>query len=229
MVIIVPARGGSKRVPRKNLLPLAGQPLLARLLTAIGDSGVNVPVAVSTDDEEIARVAAEHRARVIDRPPALAVDTASTEAALLHALDVLEKDGVTADWVMTLQATSPFLTGAVIREFTDEIARAPDAQDCLLSVTEDRGDYWLMEEGGRIRRLFPDAPRRQQDRRPVYLENSAIYVTRTSSLRATGSIIKGRVRGRPIDPIIGFDINTEADFEIAKAIVTTRCALPKPS
>jgi CMP-N-acetylneuraminic acid synthetase len=209
-------------VPRKNLLPLDGHPLLGRVLTAVAESGIEAPLAVSTEDSEIAAVAEQYGARVIHRPPELAVDTASTEAALLHALDIFDHEGTRADWVMTLQATSPFLTGTVIREFANELAKAPEEQDCLMSVTEDRGDYWLMEEGGRINRLIPDAPRRQQDRRPLYLENSAIYIARTSVLRESGSIIKGRVRGIAIDPVIGFDINTEADYRIAEAIIAAQ-------
>ena len=229
MVVVVPARGGSKRLPGKNLRRLAGRPLLTHTFEAIQDSGLDVPVAVSTDDPAIAGVADQHGVRVITRPEALATDTASTESALIHALDVFAEEGVTTDWVMSLQPTSPFRNGAVIRAFAEEVARAPEAQDCLMSVTEDRGDYWLMEKGGRITRLLPDAPRRQQDRRPLYIENSAVYVARVSALRRTGSVISGRVRGLPIDPLLGFDIHTEADFRVAEAIALAQRNQRPPS
>jgi CMP-N-acetylneuraminic acid synthetase len=222
LAIVVPARGGSKRLAGKNIRPLAGRPLLAYTLDAIREADLAAPAAVSTEDPEIARVAERHGTRVIVRPQELATDTASTEGVLMHALGVFAREGITPAWVMTLQPTSPFLDGATIRAFAAEIARAPELQDCLMSVTEDHGDYWLMADGGRLTRLFPDAPRRQQDRRPLFLENSAIYVARVATLAATGSVIGGIVRGLPIDPLAGFDIHTESDLRMAEAILTVR-------
>ena len=218
MIIAVPARGGSKRVPRKNLQPLAGVPLLAHTLRAVAGAGLDAPVFVSTEDAEIAALATEYRVRAVDRPPDLAEDAASTEAVLLHVLDTVAGEGVAPTWIMTLPPTAPFRRAETIRAFADEVRRHPEAQDCLISVTEDRGDYWLMEKDGVLRRLFPDAPRRQQDRTPLYEENSAVYVTRVKALRATGSILGRRVRGLPIDPLEAFDINTARDLQIAEAI-----------
>jgi CMP-N-acetylneuraminic acid synthetase len=220
MVIVVPARGGSKRLPGKNIRLLAGRPLLAHTLFAIRNAGLGIPFAVSTDDSAIARVAEQHDARVIDRPGALASDTASTESVLVHALGFFKAEGVTPSWIMSLQPTSPFLGGMTIRAFAEAISLSPDAQDCLMSVTEDRGDFWLMQERGLLNRLFPGAPRRQQDRKPLYLENSAIYIVRVSTLLETGSVIGGRVRGFPIDPMCGFDIHNEWDLRVAEAILS---------
>ena len=94
-----------------------------------------------------------------------------------------------------------------------------------MSVTEDRGDYWQMSDReGTISRLFADAPRRQQDRQPLYEENSAIYMTKCTALRETGSVLGKRVRGKTIDPLEAFDINTETDFRIAEAMAL---ALPE--
>ena len=218
MIIAVPARGGSKRVPRKNLQPLGGVPLLAHTLRAVAGAGLDAPVFVSTEDAEIAALATEYGVRVVDRPPDLAEDAASTESVLLHVLDAFAGEGVAPTWIMTLPPTAPFRRAETIQAFADEVRRHPEAQDCLISVTEDRGDHWLMEKGGMLRRLFPDAPRRQQDRAPLYEENSAVYVTRVKTLRATGSILGRRVRGLPIDALEAFDINTERDLQIAEAI-----------
>jgi CMP-N-acetylneuraminic acid synthetase len=95
---------------------------------------------------------------------------------------------------------------------------ATSGVDCLLSLTETRASLWRSGVDGRIARLFPDAPRRQQDRAPLYEENSAIYLTAVPALRATGSVLGTSQRGIAIDPIEGFDINSELDFVIAEML-----------
>jgi CMP-N,N'-diacetyllegionaminic acid synthase len=222
-VAIIPARGGSTRVPRKNLAPLNGRPLLAYTLDACRDAGLAGHTFVSSDDTEIATVAeACPGVRVIRRPPELATATASTESALLHTLDVLRDEGIDADWAIVLQPTSPLRTGASIRAFRDAVVARVDDQDCLMSITENRGDFWSMRDDGILERLMPNAARRQQDRRPLWEENSAIYVTRVATLRETASVLGHRVRGMPLDPIEALDINTDVDLRIAEALLAAK-------
>jgi CMP-N,N'-diacetyllegionaminic acid synthase len=222
VIVVVPARGGSKRVPYKNIYPLAGKPLLEFTLDAIRAAGLECPVYVSTDDEAIARVAKGQKGvSVIYRPMELADDAATTESVLLHALDEVAAKGISPTWIMTLPPTSPFRKPETIRRFAEAVFAAPDAQDCLMSTTENRGDFWLQQDDGTLLRLFPDAPRRQQERIPMYEENSAIYVTRVSVLRSTGLILGRRVRGVPISANEGFDINTKEDFALAECLAAT--------
>jgi CMP-N,N'-diacetyllegionaminic acid synthase len=89
----------------------------------------------------------------------------------------------------------------------------------MFSVTESRAFFWRCDAAGAMAPLFPDAPRRQQDRAPLYEENSAIYLTSVATLRATGSVLGNIRQAVAIDPIEGFDINTELDFAIASALV----------
>jgi CMP-N,N'-diacetyllegionaminic acid synthase len=218
MIVVVPARGGSRRLPRKNIQLLAGRPLLAYTLGAVFEARLNLPVYVSTDDDAIAAVARTFATvKVIDRPKVLASDTASTEMVLLHVLDSVS-ESVGPEWVMTLPPTSPFRTPGTIRRFVDRVVNGAAIPDCLMSVTENRGDFWLRNDDETMRRLFPDAPRRQQERTPLYEENSAIYLTRVSALRETGSILGKSVHGISISPIEGFDINTPDDLRIADCI-----------
>ena len=224
MIVIVPARGGSKRVPLKNIAPLAGRPLLEYTLDAARDAGLLANLVVTTDSEAVASVAAEGGARVVKRPSDMATDTASTEAALLHVLDVLAAEGRSDTWVITLPPTSPFRTGATIRAFVQAAEDTPGDIDCLMSVTETYGDYWRRLPDGGFRRLFPEAPRRQQDREPLFEENSAIYVTRIDALRATGLILGRSVRAIPISPREALDINTPADFALAEALLAAGLA-----
>lgn len=221
MIIVIPARGGSKRLLHKNIIPLLGKPLLGYTLEVIEAANLGYPAYVSTDDETIAQAVKNHAgAQVIKRPAALSSDTASTESVLLHVLDNLQKS-ISPQWVMTLPPTSPFRTAQTIQHFAKAIQDNPDAQDCLMSTTENRGDFWRELEDGTLMRLFPNAPRRQQEREPLFEENSAIYVTKITALRETGSILGKRVRGIAISATEGFDINTIEDLEMAESIAST--------
>jgi len=218
ILLVIPARGGSRRVPHKNIVPLRGKPLLLYTVEAALLANVTPHIVVSTDDQAIASIARGAGAGVIERPSELATDNASTESVLFHALDILAPEGITPDWIMTLPPTSPFRRPETIRRFADEVLAGPEIQDCLMSVTENRGDFWVEETNGLLSRLFSNAPRRQQDRAPLYEENSAIYMSRTNVLRETGSILGKRVRGLVISPLEGFDINTLDDLRLAECI-----------
>jgi CMP-N,N'-diacetyllegionaminic acid synthase len=225
MIVVVPARGGSRRVPLKNIAPLGGRPLLSHTLAQAAAAGLLADVVVSTDAEAIALVAREAGVRVLMRPAALASDTASTESVLLHVLDTLAAEGRRDEWVMTLPPTSPFRSADTIRGFVAQLATIAPAIDCLMSVTETRGDYWRRDAEGRLQRLFPDAPRRQQDREPLYEENSAIYITRVKALRETGFILGRAVEGMAIPGREALDINTAEDLRLAEALMDHRSCM----
>lgn len=216
--VVVPARAGSTRVRGKNLRPLAGRPLLAHTLELVVAAGLAGRTVVSSDDPGALALAEGFGVRGLERPAELARATASTESALLHVLDVLESEGERAAWVATLPPTSPFRRLATLQACLALVAAGPDAQDCLMTVTEDRRDFWTMADDGAVRRLFPDAPRRQQDRTPLYEENSALYVTKVAALRATGSVLGRAVRGYPIEALEAWDVNTELDLRVAEVL-----------
>jgi len=212
--LIVPARGGSKRVPRKNIRPLAGRPLLAWTIAQVAQAGMLDRLWISTEDAAIAGVARAAGAQVVERPPELAADNSSTEAVLLHALEVIGAGA--SDWVMTLPPTSPFRKPETIRHFVGLAAAHSGDVDCFMSVTENRGDFWRRTADGEFSRLFPDAPRRQQEREPLFEENSMIYVTRVAALRRTGFILGSKVEGVPVSAAEALDINTAEDFRLAE-------------
>ena len=231
-VIIVPARGGSKRVPRKNLAPLDGKPLLLYTLEQIAEAGLRANAVVSTEDADIADLTKKTGFRVIDRPAALADDHASTESVLLHVLDTLKKEGQDFEWVMTLPPASPFRTAGTIKKFLDEAGRSPAEVDALFSLSE-RAEYlWRRREDGSFEPLFSDAARSMQARRAqghvLYEENSAVYLTRVAALRtqaaagATAPILGKNPRGVEIDHGEGIDINTALDVEHAEAVLRAR-------
>jgi CMP-N,N'-diacetyllegionaminic acid synthase len=220
LIVVIPARGGSKRVPKKNIRSLGGKPLIAYTIALAIDAGLRRQTVVSTDCDEIAAVSIDLGVRVFRRGDILANDTAATESVLLDALDQAAAERWTPTLVVTLPPTSPFRRLGTLQMF---IATASEGHaDCVFSLTENRGYFWAVGGDGKLSRLFPDAARRQQDRTPLYEENSAIYVTSARALRETGSILGRIQRGIVIDALEGFDVNTESDFALGEALLAAR-------
>jgi CMP-N,N'-diacetyllegionaminic acid synthase len=218
ILCVIPARGGSKRVPRKNLQMVGGKPLLAWSIEAA--LGVGLDPIVSSEDEEILATAKSCGATPLRRPLELSADDASTEGVLIHALNMYH-----GDWVMCLPPTSPMRDSYTISKVL-ETQRGHET-DCVMTVTEYRGDLW---QGGKfLTRLQSGAPRRQQDRVPLWEENSAVYLTNAQSLWMTRSVLGyGNVVGVPISREEGWDINDELDLRVADMLLKARPKLPPP-
>jgi N-acylneuraminate cytidylyltransferase len=217
-VCIVPARGGSKGIPRKNLRPVGGIPLVARSVLAASAATRVDSIIVSTDDAEIAAVAQAHGARPVMRPDDLSTDTASSEAALLHVLEVLAAEGTHPDLVVFLQCTSPFTTA-------EEIDRCVAALDdprvaASLSVTADHGFLWTMGPDGfavGINHVWTEPRKRRQDLPPQYRETGSIYVMRTAAFLERRTRFCGPVVAVPID-VPCAEIDSPLDLEVAEAV-----------
>ncbi len=210
---VIPARGGSKSVPLKNIKLLGGKPLLAHAVASALKSGVVDRLVVSTDHPEIARAAEAAGARVVMRPPELSTDEARTEGALLHAVDAMEKEGFKADVVLTLEPTSPFRTPELIKRCV-EIFKAT-AADSVIGVVETRSNYGKIIDG-KYEFLFPGQPRRRQEREPLYKEASTIYGTRVEVLREMKSVLGKNLFALIVPERDALDINTPVDFELAE-------------
>ncbi|GGZ57029.1 N-acylneuraminate cytidylyltransferase [Streptomyces bluensis] len=141
VLAVIPARGGSKGVPAKNLAPVGGVPLVARAVRECRAARLVTDVVVSTDDHAIAAAAREAGAEVVLRPAAIAGDTATSEAAVLHAVDAHEaRHGASVDVVLLVQCTSPF----IVREDIDGVAAAvvENGADTALTVAPFHGFIW---------------------------------------------------------------------------------------
>lgn len=216
VLAVIPARGGSRSIPLKNIKLLAGKPLLAYTVEAAKQSRYLDRCVVSTDDEEIAKAADQCGVEVVRRPVEYATDQAPTEWALLHALEIVRASGHQPEFVVTLEPTSPLRTARLIDRCIELAIERADA-DCIMTVTETRKCYGRLVEG-RFEYLFPDQPRRRQDRTPLYEESSTVYVTRTRALERDRSVL-GKTRYALIveDPREAIDINEPLDFLIAEA------------
>ena len=220
-LVVIPARGGSKGIPMKNIYPLNGKPLLLYSLEMMKQVDFDGDVAVSTDSEKIKEMALMIPGiDVIDRPQDISGDSASTESALLHALEVMEKrKNCSYDAVVTLQATSPLRKPETVKKCFEQYEADREKYDALLTLTESRTDYWIKEGENHYRRLYPDAPRRRQDRDPIYIENSAVYITDKKSLIETNSVLGHHVNGYVIPEQESVDINEPIDILIAEELL----------
>lgn len=216
-IAVIPARGGSKRIPRKNITPIAGKPLLAWSIQAALDTRHINHVFVSTEDGEIARVARAYGADVIPRPNTLSKDTTGTEPVLIHALDWLwDHAQIVPESLTLLQCTSPLRGGDIIDRAVDTLVTS--GCDAVVGV-HPTIDYFF---SGRVlgdRFLVDYDPQnrpRTQDIPPRYRENGSIYVTRTDFLRETGCRMGGDTRAVVMSPIEGIDIDDLHDLQIAQ-------------
>lgn len=224
ILAVIPARGGSVSVPRKNIRPLAGRPLLAWTIRQAEMVDALDLTVVSTDDAEIKSIALDYGARVIDRPAELASATARTEPALIHALDMLAEDGEEAfDFVAVLEPTSPFRSPGTIAGAIAHIV--DEGKDSLLAVRETKDNVGRLESGV-FRPLAPDAPRRRQDREPLYVESSTIYVCNVDFLRRTGSVVAEDWLAYVVSGQEALDINTAEDFLRAQWVMEQREGAP---
>ncbi|MFC4138196.1 MULTISPECIES: acylneuraminate cytidylyltransferase [unclassified Microbacterium] len=215
-VAIIPARGGSKGVPGKNLRRVGGVPLVARAVRAAA-SAVDL-VVVSTDDAEIADVSRAAGARVIDRPAELAGDDASSESALLHVLDVLEADGLQASTVVFVQATSPFIPADGITEAVALIEGG--TYDSVFSACETYGFLWRRDAGGAAVAINHDAAHRprRQDREPHYLETGAFYAFDAVGFRRFRHRFFGLVGIVTVPEHTAIEIDDEHHLALAEAL-----------
>lgn len=230
ILAIIPARGGSKGVPRKNIRALAGKPLVAWTIeAALGAANID-RVMVSTEDDEIAAVSVEFGAEVpFPRPAELAADDTTTLAVLQDMLACLEAgEQYRPDAVITLQPTSPLRTARHIDEAITLFEADPKA-DSLVSCIEAPHIFhprsvMIKDQSGYLRPYLDDPqPTRRQDKKPVFARNgAAIYITRTECLNRF--IFGGNLIAFPMDDVSSLDIDSERDLELAARLLAERDA-----
>jgi CMP-N,N'-diacetyllegionaminic acid synthase len=229
VLAIVPARGGSKGVPDKNLRVLAGRTLLDRTADAARRSGVIDRIVLTTDSDAIAAAGKEAGLEVpFKRPSTLAQDDTPMLPVVSHAVDELSRRGWDADLIVLLQPTSPLRTPDHIR-CAVEMLRTPGA-DSVVTVVEiprhHSPDYVMRIDDDVLRPFLPEGARifRRQDARPAYSRDGTVYAFRRSTLERFGNIYGENCRPLVIDPRDSLSIDSPADWEAAERIVTERQA-----
>jgi len=218
---IIPARGGSKGVPRKNIREVAGRPLIAYTVDAALASRLLTRCIVSTDDQETADISASLRCEVMKRPIELAQDETPTLDVVKYAFDVLESQGEFFDFGLVLQPTSPLRTGLDIDSALQALIQS-DA-DSVVSVYQVSDHHparmYRMENGRLVSFDEKFASARRQELPPVYHRNGAIYAFRRSLLE------QDTLMGQTILPYImaedrSLNIDTEYDLVLADLILS---------
>ncbi|WP_084003335.1 acylneuraminate cytidylyltransferase [Agromyces aureus] len=225
VIAVIPARGGSKGLPGKNLAEVGGVPLVTRAVrSALAARRIDA-VLVSTDDDRIAEVAQAAGAGVVRRPADLAGDTASSESALLHALhSVAAHTGARPEVLVFVQATSPFLDPAALDLAVERVQRGDE--DVVFSAVASHVFLWRETADGAVGVNHEASARpRRQDREPEYAETGAFYVMRADGFVQSGHRFFGRVGIAPVDPAHAIEIDDAGDLGRARLLAPAVDAL----
>ncbi len=225
ILVIIPARGGSKGIPRKNIKPFNGKPLIYYTIDCARAICNDDDICVSTDDAEIKSVVEQYGLSVpFVRPANLATDTAGTYEVLLHALDFYEKQGKQYDVVLLLQNTSPFRTAEHVKEamklYSQNVDMVVSVKECSANpyycvFEEDNNGYLHVCKGDG--NIF-----RRQDAPKVYEYNGAIYIMNAEKLKTTHMHKMQKRVKYVMDEMSSFDLDTMTDWNIAESIIKER-------
>lgn len=230
IVAVIPARGGSKGLPKKNILPLLGKPVLAYTAEAAQHARTLDRIILSTDSEEIAQVGRECGLEVpFLRPDNLSTDTAHPTAVLEHTLSFLEQtEGYSVDVVVTLQPTSPLRKAGDIDSTVDLLLRKEELDSAITVEEVHIPPFWMfLEQDGLLKSFVDDGTNyslmRRQELEQVYQQNGAVYATRRWLLKDQQIIFSAYTGGNtgyiPMDPISSLQIDTPADYQIIEAVL----------
>lgn len=223
ILAIIPARGGSKGVPKKNIKLLSGIPLIGYTLLEAKKSNYIDKIVVSTDDKEIAKIAMEFGGKVpCLRPKELSTDTSTTVECIMHMINYLqEKENYRPDYICLLQCTSPLRTsddidGAIEKLLTVDF-------DGIISVCESEvNPYWTnIFENDKLQFFIEEGKNitRRQDLPKIYRYNGAIYIIKTNIFLKEKSFETDNMTGYIMANDNSIDIDTLTDFKIAETLM----------
>jgi CMP-N,N'-diacetyllegionaminic acid synthase len=224
---LIPARGGSKAIPRKNLLPLANKPMVAWTIDAASEAGVFDRLILSTDDAEIAQLGRKLGIEVpFLRPADLATDGSTSVDVCIHALEWLEgNENYRPDFIMLLQPTSPLRSATDIRASV-ELAAVRQANSVVSICEVHHHPSWMkiLDNEGHLRNLFAhtSAPTRRQDLFPVFALNGAIYLALRSLVLSERTFVSDGTLGYLMPPERSVDVDRAWDFYLADLILRDR-------
>jgi len=217
IIAVIPARGGSRGIPRKNIKLMLGKPLIQYTIEAALGAKCIDEVYVSTEDEEIANIARSLGAKIIDRPKELAGDRVSTFDVIKHANEVLNSPEI----IIVLQPTSPLRSS---QEIDEAKALLTPEVETVVGVCEKHNYHWSINEDGYAQPSFKERLPRQLIRRS-YFENGSIYITRTQVYLnndyklGMGISSTGKVKLFQMSEKHFIDIDSEFDWKVVKSIL----------
>lgn len=224
ILVIIPARGGSKGIPHKNVKELNGKPLICYSIDAARQLTTDENIYVSTDDDVIIKVVEDYGLKVhFKRPAELATDCAGTNGVLLHALEFYEKQGRKYDVVVLLQPTSPFRETKSLKEavalYTSDIDMVVSVKEAATnpyynSFEEDAEGLLVISKGDGTIERRQDAPK-------VWEFNGSIYVINSTRLKEVGLSKLNRIRKYVMDDLHSIDIDSMFDWYMAEKVISS--------
>lgn len=219
---VIPARGGSKGIPHKNIKPLNGKPLIYYSIDVARQLTSDENICVSTDDDAIIKVVEDYGLNVpFKRPKHLATDAATTNDVLLHAVNFYENKGVNYDLLVLLQPTSPLRQVTQVKE---ALSLFDDSLDMVVSVKQSCSATVICSENadGFLEFCFNKQGLRRQNFKSYYEYNGAIYIVNIDRLKKTGIGGFTKKTKYVMDEITSIDIDTPLDWIIAETILKTK-------
>lgn len=224
ILFIIPARGGSKGIPGKNIKPMGGIPLICRSIDIARKFVDDKDICVTTDSDEIINVVKQHGMEVpFKRPDCLATDTASSYDVLIHALDFYKEKGIEYDWMVLLQPTTPFRKEEDLRKMLDMMN---DDLDMVVSVkqaeTNPYYNCYAMNEEGYLQKFIKSQTigyGRQSAKPNIYEKNGSIYVIKIESLRKQKLNEFEKVKFYEMDKVYSIDLDEPLDWIFAEAVL----------
>lgn len=215
VIAIIPARGGSKRLPEKNILPLKGKPLIEYSIEfAKNNLDVIDEIVVTTDDKAIKEIALKHNVKVIDRPENLADDTATTVSALKHVLQNVVEN---FDYVVLLQPTNPFRERNLLKNSFELVAKTK--ADSLMTVSQNDKKLGKIVNN-KFEPYTYKMGQRSQDLEPLYFENGLLYISKATLILNAKILAENNVAYITNHPFSKVDIDTREDFKYAEFILS---------
>jgi len=218
IIAIIPARGGSKGLPHKNVLPFNGKPLVVHSINYAKECSLVNTVYVSTDDDEITSISSHSGATIIQRPLELSGDSATSESAIEHVLSTFK---IKPDIIILLQATSPFRPKNSLKVALDKFIQ--NDFDSLLSISPTHRFFWSIDGNDNINPKYDYLNRhRRQDLKKEnirFVENGSLYIFTYDHFTSVKNRLGGKIGYIEFDEKYSHEIDTELDFKFLEALV----------
>ena len=221
---IIPARGGSKGIPRKNIKKMAGNPLIYYTINEAKKAKYLTRIVVSTEDKKIAKISKKYGVDIIHRPKKLANDKTPSELVCQHVIKYLKnKEDFETDVVVVLQPTSPLRKAKDINSAIKKFLKS----DCssVVSITKaQHSPYWMYKIGkSKMKKILTDKKiTRRQDSPIIYQLNGAIYVTKKETIMKENTLIGKNMFGYIMPYERSIDIDSQIDFDVAELLINKR-------
>lgn len=226
IISIIPARGGSKRLPKKNIMDLSGKPLIAYTIGASRECNLIDRTIVSTENDEIKSVSEKYGAEVIKRPIELAGDASPTIDTVMHVVETLENEGYVPDIIVLLQPTSPLRDS---KDILDALEMFKTGKFGSVVSAKPSNPLWNFSlEDGKVKPIlgWEFIRKRKQDLPEYYSPNGAIYIITPKTLRERKAFYFETTGAYIMPEEKSVDIDTLTDFRIAEAILQSMKGSP---